>query len=396
MRHSGLALGLLVWAVCSGSLALAEWRQVMHRPALYYGKALIGATAPVEQVAWSWDSFVHGRVQATASRTVGQALPLFALAVRLRNQVEWTLLHTAATTGLMLGRNGMLVEMGYATEYCSRNVAASRQAAVEWAGRIRQMQDITERRGHAFLYVLTPSKVAQYPELLPASFTCPASAADRVGLVPAWLAILHDAGVHVADTTAPVMVAHADYPFRLFAPSGAHWNSVGQAVGMRPVVAAMIQLLPGRDIAPLSFSWTMSRHPIPPDNDLVGLANLLSEPDDPSPNAIADNEVVSGPCHPPQVVIVGGSFSQQILVWLSRLPCSVPVVLYDYWKIVRLSAGGRDIFGSAPVDADERDRRVLDADLLIYEENEQVLGTQNHGTALWQMLREKGAEAVRP
>ena len=41
------------------------------------------------------------------------------------------------------------------------------------------MQDILDARGKVFLYVITPSKVAQNPQYMPDGYTCPAAAKDR-------------------------------------------------------------------------------------------------------------------------------------------------------------------------------------------------------------------------
>ena len=52
----------------------------------------------------------------------------------------------------------------YLDDYCSRDLARFTPEAEAWAGKVREMEDFFEARGKIFLYVITPSKPAIYPE----------------------------------------------------------------------------------------------------------------------------------------------------------------------------------------------------------------------------------------
>ncbi|MEJ1979193.1 MAG: hypothetical protein WDN49_26830 [Acetobacteraceae bacterium] len=85
------------------------------------------------------------------------------------------------------------------------------------------------------------------------------------------------------------------------------------------------------------------------------------------------------------MTIVGGSFMHAIAELLGKGPCHPQVVEYEYWQTLHLTwpQGKMTLL---PVDAAERARDVLDADVLIYEENEERLGHSNHGPALYDFL----------
>src|SRR6185295_7871573 len=87
---------------------------------------------------------------------------------------------------VMIGRSGQLFLPVYPKEYCSRDLSSFIPKAEIWAGRIRDMQNFFDRRGQAFLYVITPSKAAQYPEYIPLSYSCPATTTARTQKMEVW------------------------------------------------------------------------------------------------------------------------------------------------------------------------------------------------------------------
>ena len=346
-----------------------------------------------EQPELSLPAVAQGRFQAAFARVVGARMPLYPLAVRVRNQVQYSLFGLSAAPNLIIGPGGVLSEVAYAQEYCARAPGWQAQA-LRWAADIRTMQDDVERRGKTFLYVLTPSKVAQYPQVLPPGWACPATAADRAGFVPEWMAMLRAAGVHAVDTPTVLLAAHGDYPFPLYPPGGTHWNAVGAALAEQAIMAALDRLLPGRGLAPFRFTWRMTPHPDPDgtDQDLARLINLFDMPNDgPVPAVTVQPAPPSATCDPPHVVIVGGSFSNPLGTVLGGLPCPVPVMEYQYWHALWLDYPGGRMRVHFAVPSPERNAAVLAADVLIYEENEEASRDHFHGTALLNFLRDPSA-----
>ena len=101
---------------------------------------------------------------------------MFKPAMRWKNQIYYTLLGTAGSERVVVGSQRQLLDLSYLVEYCGRDLEVLRTTGEAWAARIRQMQDFFEDHGKLFLYVITPSKVAQYPQIIPDGYTCPAGA----------------------------------------------------------------------------------------------------------------------------------------------------------------------------------------------------------------------------
>ena len=393
LRAIPLGLGAAVWVACTLLLVVNLLLPALGQGRMKLSPPLQGVTNP-EEAHLSWHALLDGEFQSAYAHLVGSEMPLYASAVRLRNQVQYSLFGESAVPELLVGRGPSLFETPYSVEYCSRDLATWHARSDAWAAQIRQMQDIEERRGKAFLYVLTPSKVAQYPDILPKGYTCPSTAADRAGIVPAWLATLRADGVHVADTTAAMTAAHAAYPFRLFPMGGAHWDSVGAALSMQVVMAELHRLVPNGGFLPYSFTWYMIRHPFGLDVDLSNLLNLIWPfPTAPVPVIEVQPSSPPKPCPDTKVVVVGGSFGHALLETLLEATCNPPAVEFEYWRTYTISWSKAGPLLRYGVDEAQRSRDILAADVLVYEENEQVLPHPPQGEALYEFLKNEVAQS---
>ena len=86
--------------------------------------ALKGVTVKSEKQRLSMRSFLDGSFQADYARQVGPRVPIFEFAVRLRNQVEFSVLGVSAIPAIIVGANTELIEHVYTDDYCSRDVAS--------------------------------------------------------------------------------------------------------------------------------------------------------------------------------------------------------------------------------------------------------------------------------
>jgi len=337
-----------------------------------------GVEAP-DQVPLSARSLLDGSYQSALGRRIGHFEPYFPLAVRLRNQMEFSLFGRSESPIVDVGKDDYLYEQEYVVEYCSRNLQAFMQTAPAWAVQIREMEDDAGRHGQRFLYVLTPSKAAQYPEFLPASPPCRASAADRTGVVPAWLGLLRRDGVKFVDTTAVVSAARALYDFPLFPRGGTHWNSVASALAAQAIERQLM-------LPPVAFTYRVSWHPDGIDMDDAGVMNMMFPLTDYPVPVVRFQPPPAAGCRPLRITIVGGSFMWGVGAALSHLPCSPRIVEYWYWS------SGADtwpngVIQKAAVDPARRDADLRAADVIIYEENEEVLLHSRHGALFYRWLR---------
>jgi alginate O-acetyltransferase complex protein AlgJ len=343
---------------------------------------LVGVTIPVQPVP-NLPNILSGQWQGDFAKVIGTRTPLYPFAVRLKDQVLYSVFGMSGIPAIVVGRGRTLAEREYLTEYCNRDLAAFRPLAEAWAPKLRQMQDAFERRGVRFFYVITPSKVAQYPELIPPGFPCPSTEADRTGLVPLWRQVLDGAGVHYADTTVPLEAAHGQYPFLLYPRGGTHWNTVGAAIATRTIASALDDPM----LPPPDFTWTMAARPIWPDDDLASLMNLLAADRNYAVPAVTlSAHVPAGGCRSQFVAIVGGSFMNRPAEDLAAGPCKPRVEEWQYWTVFDINWPGGGTDGKTSVDPASRDRKMMQADTVIYEENEQVVARSDHGPKFYAFL----------
>lgn len=244
----------------------------------------------------------------------------------------------------------------------------------------------------AFFYVITPSEAAQYPTDLPPAMPCPSTQADRLGLVPAWTALLAQDGVHALDTTATLWATHGVYPFELFPRAGTHWNAIGSALATAALEQALQDARASPGLAPLRFTWRLAPEPTEDDVDLANLMNLFRLPSHFDVPVVAVTQPSPpGGCRRQRIVIVGGSFMEAVAARLSVSPCVGSVVEYFYWQVARLAwqDGARS---RVAVETALRDRELDAADIVILEQNESTIGAPSRSVAA---LRDWFAAAVR-
>ena len=329
----------------------------------------------------SLDSVLTGRYQQWVSRSVGELSPMFKPAIGWKNEIYYSLLGATATPDIVVGKRQQLFEMVYLAEYCSRDLATLRAKAEDWAARIRQMQDFFEARGKTFVYVITPSKVAREPQIIPDGYTCVAPEADRDNKLKVYGEILSRHGVHFVDTASKLGDAEAEYGISMFPRGGTHWNALAAALGANDVIGAVDADAREPMLRKLNFTWRVSLNPKDADRDLIDLLNL-PHPDlhYPVPELTYDSPTPEG-CKPVSITEVGGSFVGGLNAALEKTPCPPRITYWFYWdqKQIDLSQGHAYEF---PVDPAARRRSLLDADVILFEENEQMGPGSTHGTEL--------------
>jgi hypothetical protein len=384
------AVLLLVGAMLLYAQVILGWVANGRQMKLCAG--VYGVTSPPQPV-FSVANLLKGDYQQALGRTIGMKQPFFPLAVRVRNQVLYSVFGLSGTPTVVLGNHGQLVAKFYFDAYCTINLPNYLQTESAWVAKVRRMQDFFEKRGQTFLYVITPSKLAQYPAYLPPGMPCPSTVADRAGIVPAQIALMQNAGVHTVDTTQVLRAAHKEYPFTLYPRGGAHWNDVGAAIGAQTIEAALDKVRGDESFPPFSFSWVLGAKPDGWDTDLATITNLFTPLDHYQTPVVTIHEPLASACKKLNVVIVAGSFMQQIGPLLSRSPCVAQVVDYFYWSHRRdVWVNGADSFEVA-YNPDIRTADLLHADIVLYEENESFFGKSEHGADLydWVAARLSGA-----
>ena len=376
----GASVLLISWSYLMWNTTFGELFPVLRFRTKSTIAGILHQAAPI----LSLHSILTGEYQQWISRSIGELSPMFGLAIRWKNQIYYNWLGTTGTDSVVVGRNHQLFEMYFLEEYCSRDLAVLRTKGEDWAVRIRDMQDFFNKRGELFLYIITPSKIAQNPEIIPESYNCPAPAKDRADKLKVYDAILARHGVRFVDTASGLIAAREEYGISMFPRGGTHWNSLATALAAQKVIAAVNTQKGDPILSTLDFSWHVSYNPGPSDRDLLDLMNL-PHPDThyPVPHLTYQSTPTANGCHPITITEVGGSFLGGLDYTLEKLACVPEITNWFYWDHRRVHFAGGRLY-ELPMDADARRQSLLHADVIVLEENEAVAPASEHGERMMQ------------
>jgi alginate O-acetyltransferase complex protein AlgJ len=357
-------------------------------------KATIAGIVQEAAPVLSLNAVLSGAYQQWISKSIGQLSPVFKPAIRLKGWIYYDLLGMAPAFHIVVGRNHELIEKAYLDEYCNRNLAALRPAAENWATRIRGMQDFFAAHGKPFVYIITPSKAAEQPDVIPDDYVCPASAADRTKKLAVYDGVLAQHGVRFIDTASRLIAAREEYGVDMFPRGGLHWNLLAATLGAQKVIAAVNTQEHAPVLGRLDFKWHISYYPQGSDRDLLDLLNIR-HPDShyPVPELTYESQPASDGCHTVNITEVGGSFLGNLNTALGKLACPPRIDEWFYWDDKHLQFAGDRLY-DLPMDAGARRQALLEADVIFFEENEEVGPQSVHGEKMLAEM-EKLARGVR-
>jgi alginate O-acetyltransferase complex protein AlgJ len=341
-------------------------------------------------------AFADGRLQAAAADAVTKANPLRPPLIRLANQIRYKLFDAYGAPSVVAGERGHLIEQPYVDEYCRRDLAVLETAARAWIPKLKEVQGFYEARGHIFLYVITPSKMAHLPELFLPRVRCPSRERDRAEYLPTYDRLLREAGIRVVDLASLTHGLKGRYEIDLFPAGGVHWNALGVAHAADAVLAE-INRRAGSAVAPrLSWRYSVTDRPAGSDRELVDLVNVLFPQARYATARVLFEKATCAdfPAMRMNVAIVGGSFIHALAKTLLVNGCLSGLQSYNYLYRGRHSgpeyAIDKDRLGSEDLFP------LRDVDIMILEENEQVLPGSAHAAELYRLLLGPSARPAPP
>ena len=342
--------------------------------AIKIGPKLAGVTydAPVDL---SWTSIREGSFQKAIAARVTDAMPVRPLLIRINNEIRFELFGDLTAPSVVRGTNGQLIERSYLDEYCARVDGEGEKIARDMIPKLLDIQNYYRNRGGIFVYVVSPSKAAHFPEYFLDRFSCPSSAAARAQLVTQYVESLKREGIDVVDTASLIHSLKGKYDVDLFPQGGVHWNDLGGARAVAEIVSE-IDRQAGRELVPpFTFTYTMSGVTKGVDRDLADLLNVFFPPlgySTPKLTFQPGASCADHPAHTIDAAMVGSSFGHLPARMLIEDNCLTGLNFYYYLQLGR--------FGGIPyheiqrnlVDADLV--RLRDAKIMIVEENESFIG----------------------
>ncbi|WP_261534386.1 alginate O-acetyltransferase AlgX-related protein [Burkholderia multivorans] len=346
--------------------------------------ALKGMQSTEDKPAMTLRTLSSGEYEDYVGRQFGEELPFRGRVIASVNTVLYRFFHKSymGEQPMIIGRNGMVFEKRYADAYCRRQHSDAELDA--WAQRIRALQDKVTSQGRTFIYLITPSKAAYFPELLPVTYHCDPETAhlDYRHMVTALTAN----GVHFLDSSKLMSENKSRYNVEMFSQGGTHWNLLGAAIATN-ALADEIRKLGGPDYSSLQYSWTISHEPVGTDTDLFDLLNLGST----KPTyAVPKMDVRIARRLPSQdrpITFVGGSFVGQVIELLHGVALARDVDELYYFKVHRTVAKAGSPIAEYPVNIDDAStyKSIYTSPVLVFEENESLFAS-NHGKLLMEKM----------
>ncbi|GAC1340165.1 MAG: hypothetical protein NVSMB26_28190 [Beijerinckiaceae bacterium] len=361
--------GITVW-----NLSVAA---VVPRLAVRNWNMLFGAVQE-KPVPITLAAILSGEAQTALSRRIGTALPIYAPAVRLKNQIEYTLFDVPGAPSIAFGREKRLYEWAYITEYCERGQTVDANALAAWADKVKDIQDYAVSHDKAFLYLITPSKVAIYPEYLPDTYLCASRAKGTTIKLPAFDRALDERGIHYLDGSRLMAAERSRQKIDLFPRGGTHWNALGAGLATQELVSLLRAQKPDLDLGGIGLAWSETHEPRGTDRDLLEMLNLYwPDADYPVPEISHEPSNETRPCRPAQIMEVGGSFLEQVNAALLESRCPPKISYWFYWDHLHMSFAGQGRMFAPPQDAARR-ADLAGSDVILLEENEQNISETPH------------------
>ncbi len=372
---------LLVPVLTVWNLTAAEFAP---KRVLKIGRQLAGVTETPDSVPISLRTFADGALQKEAMRDVSEANPLRPALIRLSNQVRVKLYGAYGAPGIVAGSNGQLIEQAYVDEYCRRDLAVLETKARDWIPKLKQLQDGFTKRGHTFLYLITPSKMAHMPEAFVSHVNCPSAPDARSRYLPTYTRMLREAGVRFVDLASLTHSLKGRYEIDVFPQGGVHWNALGVANAADAVLAELNRDGP---VAPrLKWTYRVTNKATGSDRELIDLVNVLFPRASFATAQVTFEKRNCGdfPVSQKTVALVGGSFIHDLARALLANGCLSELNSYNYLYRGRRGGPSYKILKDRLTAADIEP--LAGADIVLLEENEQVLPGSAHAEELYRVL----------
>jgi hypothetical protein len=341
-------------------------------------KPLVGQFVRPVQPEHTLEGLWSHKYQEWAEARVSDLFPLRGWTIRGINQVYYDLFAKSYMGGdnpIIIGKRHDLFTLSYIREYCNTNRAAHNAADYQaWADRVNNVRRWFESQGKTFLYFISPSKAAYFPQDIPSGFGC-GDNVKRPRYTRA-VAAVSEKGIPFVDASALMARERGREDMDLFEIGGIHYNLLGAAKTVNALTAELGKLR-GISIPPISTAHTRAKTPNGIDRDLTDLLNLaVPYLDYPTPELKWGGYPLAKPL-PLSIAFVGGSFVTQPARLMSLYKLFDHIDHFSYFKLAKISYPGEvasQISGTAAYDP------IFAADIVILEENEETT-LSTHGLA---------------
>lgn len=340
---------------------------------------LRGVTMPVAVPSINIGEILAGTVQSYVEERFKRNSIAWPILVRSDNEVNVNLFSQLSSnyhSHVLLGTENRLFESSYILfPPLSAPVDVERYKLI--AQKLSLLQERLQERGVTFLLVVSPSKVAMYPDIIPQEYLIGGKQL-RLTSLDILVPYLDEKKVNYVNAPALLKSAESRFQIPFFAPGGTHWNGLAGCL-VTSEIANRLDLLMGKSLPRFSCS-VQGRldKPAIGDMDLARLTNIWSEQRFAwrSPRVVRKRFAGAGSAAP-RLFIEGTSFTHELRRQFKTAQLFSKVDFYYYARRI-ISEGG--VKGGRPVPVSQVDwKEVENHDVIMMEINESVVSSVGHG-----------------
>lgn len=272
IEHALLAAGgLLLGAPLALTLLLHFLPGLWPGADWLHNATLFGVGRPPAAVC-SWPALGRGGYQAAVERAFNEGFPGREALIRVTNEAWLRIFGASGVTApdvLAVGPGDTLFQEPYLREYCLERPPA--EALDDFVADLARLQAGCRERGVAFAVLLSPSKPAAYPELMPRGWAAVYDSRPRA--YEGFRQRLTAARIALVDGPEIIRRAKPTAPAPLFVRGATHWNRHAAFLA----ADALLTVLRDQGVAALPLQLDELRvtdQPRGPDLDLLELMNL--------------------------------------------------------------------------------------------------------------------------
>jgi hypothetical protein len=215
---------------------------------------LFGSIVPTKKNSLTTETWFNGTYQENRNAYINEQFGFRNTAVRLHNQIAFSLFHKAKASGVIIGKEDYLYEIKYINAFRGAEEVSQSQVDSNLI-MLNALQHKLKEKGIELVVVLNPGKASFYPEYIPDEFPI---VSDR-SYYSEYQKGLKAQGIQHIDFGKWFREMKGKTPAPLFPKTGIHWSQYGATLVADSLVNYCMKLL-GKEMN--EFAWIKKDLPL--------------------------------------------------------------------------------------------------------------------------------------
>ena len=242
---------------------------------------LFGSIVPTAKDSLTLEAWFDGTYQENRNKYINEQFGFRNTAVRLHNQIAFSLFRKAKANGVIIGKEDYLYEIKYINAY--RGAEEINQSELDSnLFMLKAIQSKLKEKGVELIVIINPGKASFYPEFIPDEFPI----VSNRSYYSEYQKGLQSQGIQHIDFGKWFREMKGKTPAPLFPKTGIHWSQYGATLAADSLVNYCMRLF-GKDMN--EFGWNKNDLPLSTTmesvDDDIGLGMNLYSPIDVLPMA---------------------------------------------------------------------------------------------------------------